>query len=48
MEVAAGEKKDDDWIGEPGSAMRGEELRKLVLKRYGSCTTHEFVSEEIR
>ncbi len=35
MEVAAGEKKDDDWIGEPGSAMRGEELRKLVLKRYG-------------
>ena len=35
MEVAAGEKRDDDWIGEPGSAMRGEELRKLVLKRYG-------------
>ena len=35
MEVASGAKKDDDWIGLPGTDMTGEELRKLVLKRYG-------------
>ena len=33
--VSGSDARADDYIGEPGSAMDGEELRKLVLNKWG-------------